>query len=138
MTPVVLVVEEHRTLRALYARALREAGYQVVTAAPADDVEPLLVSARPDLILLDPECGRGRGRAIALAASRADPSVSVIFNTSAPQRLATDFSTWLADAYTVRTPEAGEIAPAIARVLRRLPAPASASGANRPRALAHA
>lgn len=119
MTPVVLIVEAQTALREAYARGLRREGYRVMATGSCARAMRLLGQAGVDLLVLDPECERGFGQAVALEALRADPGVTVIFNTSAPQRLATDFSTWMADAYTVRTAEAGELARAARRLLRR-------------------
>ncbi|MBM3318333.1 MAG: hypothetical protein FJY75_10835 [Candidatus Eisenbacteria bacterium] len=117
MTPVVLVVEAQPALRDAYAQSLRGEGYRVLSVAPCARARRLLREAKPQLLILDPECGGGWGRALALEALRADPSVALIYNTSAPQRLATDFSSWMADAYTVRSSEPGRLAGAARALL---------------------
>jgi len=118
MAPVVLVVEEQAALREAYTRALQGAGYRVVATRPVAEARRVVRDARPDLILLDPDSGGGEGKAIAQAALSADPRVAVIYNTSRPSRLETDFSSWVADAYTVRSIGAGELGQVVAQVLR--------------------
>ncbi len=117
MTPVVLVVEEQPALRTTYARFLRDEGYRVVAAAPSAEALRLLHDSAPDLVVLDPDGGGGQGRRIAAEALRLDPSVCLVFNTSDPRHLEMDFSSWLADAYVVRSTRISEIGDAVRRLL---------------------
>jgi DNA-binding response OmpR family regulator len=135
MTPLILVVEEQPALRAGYARSLRREGYRVVATRPTERVFRLLRQVRPDLIVVDPECSAGRGKAIALEALRYDPSVCLVFNTGRPQLLACDFSSWMADAYAVRSTEVDEIARVVDRAWLRRGGTAPGLGPTRPPAL---
>jgi len=117
MTPIVLVVEEQPALRRSYERFLREEGYQVLAAPPTEEALRLVRENPPDLIVVDPTAGAGLGRIIADEALRADPSVRLIFNTCDPMEL--DFSSWVADAFTRRSPRPGEVGEAVRALLDR-------------------
>ncbi len=119
MTPVILIVEEQPALRKRYESFLREEGYQVHAMPPSEDALRLIREMSPDLIVIDPAAGAGRGMEIATEAMRIDPAVRLVFNTSDPTELELDFSSWLADAYTVRSPQPLEIGEAVRALLRR-------------------
>lgn len=105
MTPAVLIGEAQPELRQRYAAYLREQGYEVWAAADASELLSMAKAHRPGAIVLDPEIDEGQGLCAVLALLDAGLRVSVIFNTSRPRSLETDFSSWVADAYTVRTPD---------------------------------
>ncbi|MFH1144825.1 MAG: hypothetical protein V1774_09805 [Candidatus Eisenbacteria bacterium] len=126
MSRTVLVVEEHPGLRRLYARHLRDAGYEVLTISPWEGLQARISSAAPGVIVVDPESANGRSRTIAEAALRADPSVALVFNTSNPIEMERDFTSWMADAFTVRS-DAGE---GVVRAVSRL-MPLESRGARR-------
>ena len=113
----VLVVEEHPALRRAYVRLLRDAGYEVFSASPAEEIEPLLAGRRPDAIILDPAGAAGKGMLIAESALKANPSIALVFNASDSRSIGTDFSTWVADAYTVRTSAPEELLHAVQALL---------------------
>jgi DNA-binding response OmpR family regulator len=117
MTPIVLVVEEQPVLRQSYARFLRREGYEVLAAAPSEDTLRLVRESPPDVLVVDPGAGAGRGREIAQAAVRADATVRLVFNTT--DLLELDFSGWLADAHTVRSHPVAEVGAAVRALLAR-------------------
>lgn len=119
MTPIVLVVEEQPALRRSYERLLREEGYCVLAAPPTEEALRLVRENPPDLIVVDPSAGAGLGRRIADEALRADPTVRLVFNTSDPMELERDFSSWMADAFTRRSPRPGEVGGAVRALLDR-------------------
>jgi DNA-binding response OmpR family regulator len=120
MTPKVLVVEEQPALRRKYETYLRRQGYDVASASSPDDILSLTGEQPFDAIILDPDGGGGRGMEVALALLRSGTGAALVFNTSSPHDLETDFSSWIADAYAVRSQDAGELGQALRRLL---PAP---------------
>jgi len=116
MSRSVLVVEEHPALRRAYARELGRAGYEVLAVSPHEDVEAQIAAQAPAVIVLDPHVAAGRGLAIAEAALRARPKAALVFNVSDPQAMETDFSTWMADAYAVRTRAIEDVVRAVRRI----------------------
>lgn len=117
MIPTILVVEAQPALRRQYARFLRDEGYEVVTVAVPDEVLTLARRLSPDVVVLDPDCDDGKGMKVALTLFEAGLPTSVVFNTSHPYSLEADFSTWVADAYTVRTHGVGALGRAVRQVL---------------------
>jgi len=132
MTPIVLVVEEQPALRRSYERFFREEGYRVLATPPSEDALRLVRETPLDLILVDPSAGDGRGMQIATEALRFDPGVRLVFNTSAPCELEMDFSSWVADAYTVRSHRLGDVGEAVRTLLRR-----AAQSARSPQRVRH-
>lgn len=117
MNPVVLIVEEHAGLREQYERFLRDEGYEVVSTAAADELTTLAEKISPDVVVVDPDSGGGRGMEAAMHLLAAGTPASLIFNTAYPFSMETDFSTWVADAYSVRSHGVGDLGRALSEVL---------------------
>lgn len=117
MNPKVLIVEEHAGLREQYERFLRDEGYEVVTTPVTDDLRALVKKFRPDVIVVDPDSGGGRGMEAALHLLAVGTPAALIFNTAYPFSMETDFSTWVADAYSVRSHGVGDLGRALQEVL---------------------
>jgi CheY-like chemotaxis protein len=77
----VLIAEDEDTLRALCARALRSDGHEVVTASDGSDALEALARGHFDLILTDIRMPIMDGIALALAAARDYPDVSILLMT---------------------------------------------------------
>lgn len=72
----------------------------------AEDTAQLVRLARekaPTHIVLDPDLGEGQGHDAVLALLDLGLKCEIIFNTSRPCHLEDDFSSWVADAYVVRS-----------------------------------
>ena len=123
MNPLVLVVEEQPALRARYEQFLRDEGYEVVTAATAEGLLSLAQELSPKAVVLDPDAGGGEGMEAALQLLEVGLPTLLVFNTSQ-----TDFSTWVADAYTVRTHGVGELGRTLRQLLK--PEPATSAAEN--------
>jgi two-component system OmpR family response regulator len=139
MSRTILVVEEHPALRERYAEVLRGEGFEVVCSPPNEDAHRLITEAEPDVVVLDPDCAGGKGMAIALEALSTNPSISLVFNTTRPINMETDFSTWVADAYAVRSHSTEPVSAAVRQLVpesqRRVP---GVTGATRRQSLARA
>ncbi len=127
MNPLVLLVEEQSTLRHRYAQFLRGEGYEVVTAQTAEEALPLARKFSPQAVVLDPDARGGRGMEVALRFLEGSQPASLIFNTSHPLSMETDFSTWVADAYTVRSHGVDELGRTLRSLLTTDPAAAASS-----------
>ena len=64
MTPVVLIIEDDPVQAAVFARALKDADYEVQTLADGQDALDHLATAQPALILLDLHLPRVDGQEI--------------------------------------------------------------------------
>ncbi len=100
---MVLLAEEQPALRQRYGEFLRGQGFDVLEAADGEALVKMAREHRPSSIVLDPDIGEGQGRKAALALLDMGLNAEIIFNTSRPCRIEDDFSSWIADAYVVRT-----------------------------------
>ena len=100
--PRILVIEEHPALRNSYEQALRSEGYEVLSAATPHGLVELARQACPDCVVLDPDSEGGDGMRAALHLLDEGLLTSLVFNTSRPYSMESDFTTWVADAYAVR------------------------------------
>ncbi len=117
MSPLVLIVEEQPVMRGRYERYLRSEGYEVVTTAGVEDVVPLASEVSPNVIVIDPDGDGGKGYDTALALLRSGLDTQLVFNISHPFDLGSDFTSWVADDYAVRTHSVGELGRAVRRVM---------------------
>jgi two-component system cell cycle response regulator CpdR len=79
----ILIAEDEEGLRGLVARALAEAGHEVVAAADGAEALDLLVRARDkfELLLADIKMPVMDGIALALAAARDFPDLTILLMT---------------------------------------------------------
>ena len=119
MYPRVLVVEEQPALRERYAEFLHDEGYDVVTTSAVDEVLSLARKLEPRVVVLDPDAGSGRGMQAALDLLELNLSLYLVFNTSHPFSMETDFSTWVADAYAVRSHGVRELSQTLRHLLAK-------------------
>jgi CheY-like chemotaxis protein len=77
----VLVVDDHRQLRALVRTSLESAGFRVLEAADGDEALAAVRAGRPDLILLDIMMPRVSGWEVtaALLADRSTDEIPIVF-----------------------------------------------------------
>lgn len=76
MTRRILVVDDEPAIRQTLARALRAAGYEVVTAGDPMDAYELLEAGGFDLVLLDINMPHMSGDALFLALIRREPRLA--------------------------------------------------------------
>ena len=101
----VMIVEGDDALRDRYATALRENGYEVLTAAGFTDALAKNLLHRPQVIVMDPGADR-RGIEFALEFTRVNARVRVIFNTPDPYLYREDFTAWVADGMAEKCSDA--------------------------------
>jgi|HubBroStandDraft_2_1064218.scaffolds.fasta_scaffold388985_2 CheY-like chemotaxis protein len=82
-SPVVLIVEDEVLIRMLLSDVLRQAGYQVVEAANADEALAVLTSSPdPDILVTDVRMpGKVDGFALAAFVRRTKPDLKVIITS---------------------------------------------------------
>lgn len=117
MGPRILVIEEHPVLRHGYEQALRDQGYEVLTAASTRGLIEMARQACPDCVVLDPDSDGGQGMDAALRLLEEGLLTSLVFNTSRPYSMESDFTTWVADAYAVRSQGVDDLLRAVQQVL---------------------
>jgi len=80
--PRVLIVDDEESIRTFAARALREAGYDVVVASDGPDALAIAEQSGPfDLYLIDLLMPQMRGDEVARRLRRADPGVKILYFT---------------------------------------------------------
>ena len=114
----LLVVDDERDIRHLYADELADAGYVVETAGSAAEAEELLLREKFDLMILDVQMKGESGLQLLQRLVREKQKLPVILCT-AFGCYKDDFSSWLADAYVVKRSDLGELKNEIRRVLEK-------------------
>lgn len=114
----LLVIDDEPDIRALFAAELEDEGHGVQTAADFDEAWDRLQTQTPDLVVLDIQVGRENGLLFLQKISRSYPRLPVILCT-AYSCYKDDFSSWIADAYVVKSSDLGGLKKEIARQLRR-------------------
>ena len=120
--PTILVVDDEANIRGLFRDELTEAGYRVLTAASWDDAEALLGRERPDLVTLDIRMGSGPDGIESLRRIKERHPVLPVVLVTAYGEYRSDFGTWAADGYVVKSADLTELKARIARLLGDPPA----------------
>lgn len=114
----ILIVDDEAGLRLLYSEELKEEGYDVVTAANCTEAAELLATRDIDLVVLDIQLKQESGLEMLQKIVHQQKELPVIL-CSAYNCYKDDFSSWLADAYIVKSSDLGELKREIARQLAR-------------------
>jgi DNA-binding response OmpR family regulator len=114
----LLVVDDERDIRYLYAAELKDEGYQVDTAASGADAAELLLQHQYDLIVLDIQMKGESGLQLLQKIVREKTDLPVILCT-AFSCYKDDFSSWLADAYVVKSSDLTELKGEVRRILEK-------------------
>jgi len=104
----ILVVDDEDHIRQLYEKELSEEGYQVRTATTGEDALRQAESQPPDLVILDIKLENKDGLEILGNLKRINQNTPIILN-SAYSTYKSDFQSWLADAYVVKSPNLDEL-----------------------------
>ncbi len=115
----ILFVDDEPGLRLLYSDELKEEGYDVVTAANCREAAKLLEKGDIDLAVLDIQIRQESGLDMLQQIVREQKDMPVIL-CSAYNCYKDDFSSWLADAYIVKSSDLSELKHEIARQLTRV------------------
>jgi DNA-binding response OmpR family regulator len=114
----LLVVDDEKDIRYLYAAELEDEGYQVDTAASGADAAELLQAHTYDLIVLDIQMKGESGLQLLQKIVREKNDLPVILCT-AFSCYKDDFSSWLADAYVVKSSDLTELKGEVRRILEK-------------------
>ena len=77
----IAIVEDHKALREVFAECLIGNGFEVFSAACAEDLDDFFVSSRADLLILDINLPGEDGLSIGKRYREAYPAISIIFLT---------------------------------------------------------
>lgn len=112
----ILVVDDEPGLRLLYAAELTDEGYEVSTAESCAAAAAVLENEQIDLVVLDIQIKQESGLDMLQTIVKERSSLPVIL-CSAYNCYKDDFSSWLADAYIVKSSNLDELKAEIARLL---------------------
>jgi DNA-binding response OmpR family regulator len=115
-TSTILVVDDEEHIRKLYEKELSEEGYLVKTANSGEEALKIAQSQPPDLVILDIKLQEQNGLEILGDLKKINQHTPVILN-SAYSTYKSDFQSWLADAYLVKSPNLYELKKKIKELL---------------------
>jgi DNA-binding response OmpR family regulator len=107
MNPI-LVVEDEENLRDLYVDELEDAGYAVKAASSGKEALDWVKRERPRLVVLDIMLPDINGLRVLEEVKAYDKSIPVLLN-SAYSVYKSDFSSWMADDYVVKSSDTTEL-----------------------------
>jgi len=114
----ILLVEDEPHLLELYQKELEDEGFKVITATDGEQATNLTKKSLPDLVVLDIKLNPayGGGLEVLKEIKTFDIKIPVILN-SAYTTFRADFSTWLADAYVIKSSDLSELKQKIKELL---------------------
>jgi CheY-like chemotaxis protein len=114
--PRVLVVDDDESLRLLYTSELAEEGYEIDAVSSGKEALEFIEGTKPDVVILDIKMEGMDGLAVLDEIMKRDKTIPVVLNT-AYSNFKSDFSTWSADAYIVKSSDLSELKNTIKQVL---------------------
>lgn len=114
----ILVVDDEEDIRLLYADELSDEGHTVATAGTCEDARKQLESDNFDLVILDIQMKNESGLDLLKEVVREKIDLPVILCT-AYSMYKDDFSSWLADAYIVKSSDLTELKNQVSQVLKK-------------------
>jgi two-component system, response regulator, stage 0 sporulation protein F len=112
----VLFVDDEEGFLELYRAAFSRDGYLVETTATAAGARERLGQGDIDVVVLDIRLGEASGLSLLREIKAANAAIPVVLST-AYARYQDDFSSWLADAYVVKSSDLSELRRAVRRCL---------------------
>lgn len=113
----VLVVDDDQSLRMLYSKELADEGHEVSTVPSGKEAMESINQSRPDVVVLDIKMEGMDGLSVLDEIMKLDKTIPVILNT-AYSTFKSDFTTWSAEAYVVKSSDLGELKETIRQVLQ--------------------
>jgi DNA-binding NtrC family response regulator len=112
----LLFVDDEEGFLELYRTAFSREGYAVETTATLEGARDRLAQGGIELVVVDIRLGEASGLALLREIKAKDARLPVVLST-AYARYQDDFSSWLADAYVVKSSDLGELRQAVRRCL---------------------
>lgn len=100
--PKILIVDDELHIRILYKKEFEQEGYEVILAGSAEEALQKIASDRPPVVILDIELEDGNGLDLLHRLRQEYRDCAVILN-SAYATYKSDFQSWLADAYLMKS-----------------------------------
>jgi CheY-like chemotaxis protein len=118
----ILVVDDDLSLQMLYREEFEADGYRVMQANSGEEALDLLEDSRPDLVIMDIRMEGMDGLAAMREILKRDSHIPVILN-SAYSNFKTEFSSWSAEAYVVKSGDLTELKDEVKKALARRAGP---------------
>ncbi len=112
----VLVVDDEQHILKLYEKELSEEGYAVRTTTSGEEALKMAREETPDVVILDIQLKDQNGLEILGGLRKISKDVPIILN-SAYSTYKSDFQSWLADAYLVKSPNLDKLKEKIGALL---------------------
>jgi DNA-binding response OmpR family regulator len=112
----VLIVDDEEHILKLYQRELIDEGYEVHTASNSKEALKIVQNNPLDLVVLDIRLKEENGLDTLSELRKLKKGMPIILN-SAYNTYKSDFKSWLADAYLVKSPNLSELKQKIAELL---------------------
>jgi len=100
--PKLLIVDDETYIRMLYKKEFEGDGYEVFVASGPTEALEIMTSQSPDLVILDIELGDQSGLTLLNRMRQEFRDCAVVLN-SAYSTYKSDFQSWLADAYIMKS-----------------------------------
>jgi DNA-binding response OmpR family regulator len=112
--PCLLFVDDEEELLNLYRSAFGREGYEVLTAPDLEAARGILAGSGVAAVVLDIRLTEGSGLELLREIKAGQPHLPVVLST-AYARYQDDFSSWLADAYVVKSSDLSELKATVRR-----------------------
>lgn len=113
----LLVIEDEKNLRMLYQQELIDEGYRVIVAEDGTEALDKIRQEKVDLAILDIKMEGMNGIETLKQIMEINKDIKVILNT-AYSSYRSDFSTWSADAYLIKSSNINELKNKVAELLK--------------------
>ena len=113
----ILVVDDDSSLRILYSKELADEGYDVESVSSGREAMDSIAGRRPDIVILDIKMEGMDGLSVLDEIMKIDKTIPVILNT-AYSTFKSDFTTWSADAYVVKSSDLTELKETVRQILQ--------------------
>lgn len=104
----ILVVEDEKNLRTLYSQELEALGYQVIAAADGRAAREQARNRQVDLAIVDIKLNGENGLEVVRDLMQENRNLKIILN-SAYSTYMSDFTSWSADAYLVKSSDLSQL-----------------------------
>ncbi|NVM20827.1 MAG: response regulator [Desulfobacterales bacterium] len=118
----ILIVDDEKSIRTLFAEELGEEGYEVITTGEGKEAMGLIDSSRPSVVVLDIRMEDCNGLDLLQEIRNAHPELPIILNT-AYDSYREDIKSIAADYYIVKSYDLSELKDRLADLVK---------GENRP------
>ena len=116
--PTILVVDDETYIRKLYKEEFEGDGYDVLLAANAEEALERMNNNPADLVILDIELQESSGLDLLRQLRQEFKGAAIVLN-SAYTTYKSDFQSWLADAYIMKTSDLTDLMNKISDLLAK-------------------